>query len=80
MIGIYKITNKITKEAYIGQSVQIEERFTDHKNPTNWNREKNKKLYQAFRDFGLNNFNAAKILKDEEALARTILMILFMYG
>ena len=43
MIGIYKITNKITQEAYIGQSVQIEERFVDHKNPTNWNREKNKR-------------------------------------
>ena len=57
MIGIYKITNKITQEAYIGQSVQIEERFNEHKNPTNWNREKNKKLYQAFLNFGLNNFS-----------------------
>ena len=44
MIGIYKITNKITQEAYIGQSVQIEERFNEHKNPINWNRQKNKKL------------------------------------
>lgn len=57
MIGIYKITNKITQEAYIGQSVQIEERFNEHKNPMNWNRQKNKKLYQAFLDFGLNNFS-----------------------
>ena len=56
MIGIYKITNKITGDAYIGQSTQIEERFKDHKNPYNWTREKNKKLYQAFIEFGLNNF------------------------
>ena len=28
-------------------------------------------------DFGLNNFNNPKRLKDEEALARTILIILF---
>lgn len=56
MIGIYKITNIITKDAYIGQSIQIEERFKEHKNPTNWKREKNKKLYQNFLNFGLNNF------------------------
>lgn len=57
MIGIYKITNKITNDAYIGQSTQIEERFKEHRNPLNWSREKNKKLYKAFLQFGINNFN-----------------------
>lgn len=56
MTGIYKITNKITNKAYIGQSIQIEERFKEHKNPINWQREKGKKLYQDFIKFGLNNF------------------------
>ena len=45
MIGIYKITNQLTGDAYIGQSVQIENRFDEHKNPCNWNREQNKRLY-----------------------------------
>ena len=45
MIGIYKITNKTTNDAYIGQSICIEDRFEDHKQSYNWNREKNKKLY-----------------------------------
>lgn len=57
MIGIYKITNLIDGNAYIGQSIQIEERFKEHKNPSNWNREVNKKLYKAFTEFGLNNFS-----------------------
>lgn len=33
MIGIYKITNKINGKFYIGQSVDIKRRFTEHKAP-----------------------------------------------
>lgn len=32
MIGIYKFTNKLTGEAYIGQSVDIKRRYNQHKN------------------------------------------------
>ena len=31
MIGIYKFTNKLTGEAYIGQSVDIKRRYNQHK-------------------------------------------------
>ena len=31
MIGIYKITNKISGKTYIGQSNDIERRFSEHK-------------------------------------------------
>lgn len=57
MIGIYKITNNINKHSYIGQSIHIEERFKEHKNPYNWKREKNKPLYIAFQKYGLENFS-----------------------
>ena len=50
MIGIYKITNLVDGNAYIGQSIQIEERFKEHKNPSNWNREVNKKLYELYNN------------------------------
>lgn len=30
MIGIYKITNKINKKSYIGQSIHIEQRWQEH--------------------------------------------------
>lgn len=32
MIGIYKVTNKINNKVYIGQSINIENRFQQHKN------------------------------------------------
>lgn len=35
MIGIYKFTNKITGESYIGQSVNLRRRYNDHKNIKN---------------------------------------------
>lgn len=56
--GIYKITNKSTGEFYIGCSTNILRRWSDHcmryKNITN--REYNKALYQAFRRYGIENF------------------------
>lgn len=51
MIGIYKITNKITGNFYIGQSINIEKRFKEHK------RKKLKtKLSKDFQKYGLDNF------------------------
>lgn len=56
MIGIYKITNNINNKCYIGQSIEIEHRFQEHKKLYNWKREKNKILYQAFQKYGIENF------------------------
>lgn len=33
MTGIYKITNKITGQIYIGQSTDIERRWIEHRTP-----------------------------------------------
>lgn len=58
-IGIYKITNKINNNAYIGLSVNIEKRWKSHiersKNYTN--KEYDKVLYKAFRKYGIENFS-----------------------
>lgn len=58
-IGIYKITNKINNKCYIGQSIHIEERWTDEKycafEPTNPHY--NSILSKAFRKYGIENFN-----------------------
>lgn len=54
MIGIYKITNKITKKSYIGQSRNIKLRWSQHR----WNiYRKDTLLYQAMREYGINNFS-----------------------
>ena len=57
MIGIYKITNLVNGHSYIGLSTNIEKRFCYHKNPYNWNREKDKTLYKAILKYGIDNFN-----------------------
>ena len=66
MIGIYKITNKINGHSYIGQSVHIEKRMREHKLKYNWEREKNKTLYQAFQKYGIENFSF-EIIEECEA-------------
>lgn len=52
MIGIYKITSP-TKKVYIGQSVNIERRFSTYKrnNPIN----KQPRLYGSFKKYGIEN-------------------------
>ena len=57
MIGIYKITNLINGHSYIGLSTHIEDRWQYHKTPCNWEREKNKTLYQAILKYGIENFD-----------------------
>ena len=58
MIGIYKITNKITKQSYIGQSTNIKKRITNHcsvyNNPNDHCYEY--PLYQDMRKYGIENF------------------------
>lgn len=54
--GVYKITNNITGDFYIGSSKNIEKRWTDHKSPSRWKLRPGMKLYQAFIKYGLNNF------------------------
>lgn len=59
MIGIYKITNNINGKCYIGQSRDIQKRWTSHKNvPFNPNyQEYDYPLYKAIRKYGLENFS-----------------------
>lgn len=61
MMGIYKITNNINNKNYIGQSVDIEKRWKDHKTKYNWERENKKILYLAFQKYGLENFSFSVI-------------------
>ena len=69
--GVYKITNIITGEFYIGSSQNIESRWTDHKSPSVHKLRPNSKLYKAMIQYGLDNFTIEVIeetdnLKDRE--------------
>lgn len=57
--GIYIIKNKVNNKIYIGQSIDIEKRFKQHKKKafSKKDKEYNKYLYRAFRKYGLDNFS-----------------------
>ena len=54
--GVYKITNNITGEFYIGSSKNIKKRWTNHKLISVWKRHPNVKLYKALAQYGRDNF------------------------
>ena len=55
--GIYCISNKINDNKYIGQSVNIEKRFKEHKYHLNNNSHHNQHLQNAYNKYGNNNFD-----------------------
>lgn len=52
--GIYKIENKINKHIYIGQSINILKRWTEHTKDSK--KYPNLTLYKAFNKYGIKNF------------------------
>ena len=54
--GVYKITNIITGEFYIGSSKNIESRWAKHKCLSTHKQHPNSKLYKDMAEFGLDNF------------------------
>lgn len=54
--GVYKITNNITGDFYIGSSKNIKKRWYNHKCHSKWSLNPNVKLYHAFIQYGLNSF------------------------
>lgn len=54
--GVYKITNNITGDFYIGSSKNIKVRWYNHKCLSRWSRIPNQRMYQDMAQYGLNNF------------------------
>ena len=70
MFVVYKITNKINNQCYIGSSIRVEKRWKEHKNVSqNKNSPHyNYPLYKAFREFGIDNFNFEIIADDFDSV------------
>lgn len=56
MIGIYKIENKVNGKVYIGQSIDINTRWYNHRRELNGNRHHNEHLQYAWNKYKENNF------------------------
>jgi len=56
MIGIYKITNLENGKMYVGQSVDINRRWKNHKRLLNNNKHQNKHLQSSWNIYGSEKF------------------------
>lgn len=57
IIGVYKITNTITGDFYIGSSKDVKRRWTSHKCPSRWNKCSNNPMYLDMNKYGLDKFS-----------------------
>ena len=54
--GVYKITNTVTNDFYIGSSKNIKSRWIRHKWPSVWKKYPNNPMYMDMQKYGLNSF------------------------
>lgn len=55
--GVYKITNTVTKDFYIGSSKNAKRRWTRHKCQSTWKEHPNSPLYQDMQKYGIDKFD-----------------------
>lgn len=63
--AVYKITNNITGDFYIGSSKDIKSRWAHHKIPSTWNNCPNNPMYLDMKKYGLDKFEF-EILEEVE--------------
>ena len=54
--GIYKITNTVTNDFYIGSSKNVKQRWANHKCKSKWNEHPNNPMYIDMRKYGVDKF------------------------
>ena len=54
--GVYKVTNNITGDFYIGSSRNIKKRWSNHKSSSVWKRYPNSRLYKDMAQYGKDKF------------------------
>ena len=68
--GIYKITNTITGDFYIGSSKNVKRRWAAHKWPSRWKQCKNNPLYKDMKEYGVDKFVFEVIEEVEESFLK----------
>ena len=65
IIGIYKITNTVTGDFYIGSSNDVKQRWAAHKCQSTWKNNPNSPMYQDMRKYGVDKFEFQVIAEVE---------------
>ena len=64
--GVYRITNTVTGDFYIGSSNDVRRRWKEHKIPSRWKNYPNSQLYQDMKKYGVDKFEFEVIAEVEE--------------
>ena len=56
IIGVYKITNTVTGDFYIGSSKDVKQRWACHKCQTTWKNNPNNPMYLDMKHYGVDKF------------------------
>ena len=54
--GVYKITNTVTGDFYIGSSKDVKQRWAHHKIPSRWKQHPNNQMYLDMQKYGVDKF------------------------
>ena len=68
--GIYKITNTITGDFYIGSSKDVKRRWREHKWPSTWNKCPNNPMYLDMQKYGVDKFEFQVLEVVEESFLK----------
>ena len=63
--GVYKITNTVTCDSYIGSSKNVKRRWADHKCPSTWKKCPNNPMYIDMMKHGVDKFEFQVITEVE---------------
>ena len=66
IIGVYKITNTITGDFYVGSSKDVKHRWRDHKRPSMRKKHPNSQLYKDMQKYGTDRFELQVLAEVEE--------------
>ena len=70
--GVYKITNTVTNDFYVGSSKDVKCRWANHKCPSRWKECPNNKMYLDMQKYGFDNFDFQILaMRDPDQLKET---------
>ena len=68
--GVYKITNTVTGDFYIGSSKDVKQRWACHKCPSKWNEYPNNPMYLDMQKYGVDKFSFQILEEVEESFLK----------